>query len=148
MNRLSSRTAIAVTALLTGLSGIAFATQDRYALKVPHGLAFSEFRGLSKARQPVAVSQVKDGIKLIAANTVMIDAFKNGLPKTGDKFPEGSKVVKIEWSQKQNTVSPYFVMVPDTLKSVSFIEKDPRFGSRRRTGGPTPSFSMIPPPAR
>ena len=32
--------------------------------------------------------------------------------------------MKIEWSQKQNTVSPYFVVVPDTLKSVSFIEKD------------------------
>ncbi|MFZ0607807.1 MAG: cytochrome P460 family protein, partial [Xanthobacteraceae bacterium] len=25
---------------------------------------------------------------------------------------------------KKNTVSPYFVQVPDTLKTVSFIEKD------------------------
>jgi hypothetical protein len=32
--------------------------------------------------------------------------------------------VKIEWSPKKNPESPYFVMVPDTLKSVSFIEKD------------------------
>jgi hypothetical protein len=35
-------------------------------------------------------------------------------------------VVKIEWSKKKNSVSPYFVEVPDTLKSVSFIEKDSR----------------------
>jgi len=28
------------------------------------------------------------------------------------------------WTFKRNTVSPYFVNVPDTLKSVSFIEKD------------------------
>jgi hypothetical protein len=33
-------------------------------------------------------------------------------------------IVKIEWSKKENPVSPYFVEVPDTLKSVSFIEKD------------------------
>jgi hypothetical protein len=32
-----------------------------------------------------------------------------------------SKVVKIEWTAKKNTVSPYFVMVPDTLKAVGTI---------------------------
>jgi hypothetical protein len=32
--------------------------------------------------------------------------------------------VKIEWNSKRNPESPYFVMVPDTLKSVSFIKKD------------------------
>ena len=39
-------------------------------------------------------------------------------------FPDGSKIVKIKWSPKKNTESPYFVMVLDTLKAVSFIEKD------------------------
>jgi len=32
--------------------------------------------------------------------------------------------LKIEWSFKKNAVSPYFVNVPDTLKTVAFIEKD------------------------
>jgi hypothetical protein len=32
--------------------------------------------------------------------------------------------VKIEWAFKKNTVAPYFVMVPDTLKAVATIEKD------------------------
>jgi Cytochrome P460 len=54
----------------------------------------------------------------------MISAYRSGLPASGKTFPDGSKIVKIEWSQKQNTVSPYFVMVPDALMSVSFIEKD------------------------
>jgi hypothetical protein len=36
----------------------------------------------------------------------------------------GSKIVKIEWTAKKSAESPYFVMVPDILKSVSFIEKD------------------------
>ena len=33
-------------------------------------------------------------------------------------------IVKIEWVKKKNPVSPYFVEVPDTLKTLSFIEKD------------------------
>jgi hypothetical protein len=47
-----------------------------------------------------------------------------GLPANGESFPDGSKVAKIECSQKQNTVPPYFVMVPDAFMSVSFIEHD------------------------
>jgi Cytochrome P460 len=49
---------------------------------------------------------------------------KEGISGNGKPFPEGSMVVTIEWSKKKNPVSPYFVEVPDTLKSVSFIEKD------------------------
>ena len=32
--------------------------------------------------------------------------------------------MKIEWLFKKNAESPYFVNVPDTLKTLSFIEKD------------------------
>jgi len=111
------------TVVLGVLCGDAISAQDRYSLKVPEGLAFSDFKGYEDWRN-VAVSQVKAGIKVIAANPVMINAYRSGLPADGKIFPDGSKIVKIEWSQKQNTVSPYFVMVPDTLMSVSFIEKD------------------------
>jgi Cytochrome P460 len=117
-----SRISIGAVALSI-LAGIAVAAQDRYAVKVPDGLAFSEFKGYEDWRN-VAVSQVKDGIKIIAANPVMISAFRSGLPASGKTFPEGSKIVKIEWSAKPNTVSPYAVTVPDALKSVSFIEND------------------------
>jgi hypothetical protein len=71
---------------------------------------------------------VRDGpesaIKVIAANPTMMDAYRDGVPGNGKHFPEGSKIVKIEWTSKRNPESPYFVMVPDTLRSVSFIEKD------------------------
>jgi hypothetical protein len=105
--------------------GIALAAQDRYTLKVPNGLAFSEFRGYD-AWESVAVSQTEMGLKVIAANPVMIKAYRSGIPGNGKHFPEGSKIVKIEWTAKKNTESPYFVMVPDALKSVSFIEKNTR----------------------
>jgi hypothetical protein len=63
---------------------------------------------------------------VIVANPTMMAAYRDGLPADGKLFPDGSKVAKIEWTFKRNTVSPYFVNVPDTLKSVSFIEKDVR----------------------
>src|ERR1700731_751056 len=109
--------------LLAALGGMSMAAQDRYTLQVPNGLAFSEFRGYENW-QDVAVSQTEHALKVIAANEAMINAYRQGVPGNGKAFPEGSKIVKIEWSSKKSAESPYFVMVPDTLKSVSFIEKD------------------------
>ena len=123
MINLLFRTVAATALVLVGAGGLALAAQDRSTLKVSGGLSFAEFKGY-EAWQTVAVSQVKDGIKVISANAEMMKAFRKGLPQAGAKFPDGSKIVKIEWSQKQNTASPYFVMVPDKLMSVSFIEKD------------------------
>jgi len=120
----TSFSAISIVAvLLAVLGGMALAAQDRFTLKVPNGLAFSEFRGY-ETWQNVAVSQTETGLKVIAANNAMINAYRQGVPGNGKPFPEGARIVKIEWSSKKNAESPYFVMVPDTLKSVSFIEKD------------------------
>jgi hypothetical protein len=116
--------AILIIALLLAVLGsMALAAQDRFTVTVPNGLAFSEFRGY-ETWQDVAVSQTENGLKVIAANDAMINAYRQGVPGNGKPFPEGSKIVKIEWSSKKSSESPYFVMVPDTLKSVSFIEKD------------------------
>jgi Cytochrome P460 len=77
----------------------------------------------------------------------MIKAYRDGVPGNGKPFPEGSMIVKIEWSPKKNPESPYSVMVPDTLKSVSFIEKDSkRFPET--SGWGMPSFFMTPRLAR
>jgi len=117
---------IAIASILAaGVDGAARAAQDLAALKVPDGLSFSEFKGYD-GWQAVAVSQTATSLKLISANPVMMRAYRAGLPAAGKRFPEGSKIVKIEWSARRNTVSPYFVMVPETLKSLSFIEKDSR----------------------
>ena len=123
-----------VAVSLAVLGGMALAAQDRSTLKVPNGPAFSEFKGYENW-QNVAVSQTENGIKMIAANPAMINAYRSGIPGNGKPFPEGSKIAKIEWTSKKSTESPYFVMVPDTLKSVSFIEKDTkRFPGLGRLG--------------
>jgi hypothetical protein len=123
MKRTPSSAILIIAVLLAVVGSMALAAQDRFTLKVPNGLAFSEFRGY-ETWQDVAVSQTENGLKVIAANSAMINAYRQGVPGNGKPFPEGSKIVKIEWTSKKNPESPYFVMVPDTLKSVSLIEKD------------------------
>ena len=125
MNKLlyPASVAFAVFGIVAG--GLAVAAQDRSTLRVPGGLSFSEFKGY-QAWQAVAPSQTEGSLKVIAANEVMMKAYREGLPAKGKTFPEGSKVVKLEWAAQQNKTSPYFVRVPGELKSIAFIEKDSR----------------------
>ncbi|MGO9609984.1 MAG: cytochrome P460 family protein [Verrucomicrobiia bacterium] len=110
-------------AVVGGLfGGAAIAAQDRYTLKLGK-LSFGDFKGYENWKD-IAVSQTETLMKVILANDVMMKAYKRGLPADGKVFPEGSKIVKIEWTFKKNTVAPYFVNIPDTLKAVATIEKD------------------------
>lgn len=112
-----------IVALLAVLGGMAISAQDKYTVKVPGGLAFSEFRGYEHW-EVVAVSQPEDVLKVILANPVMIEAYQAGVPGNGKPFPDGSKIAKIQWKPKKSAEAPFSVNVPDTLKSVGFIIKD------------------------
>jgi cytochrome P460 len=121
--RTPSATILSIAISFAILGGVAPAAQNRSTLDVPNGLSFSEFKGYEDW-QYVAVSQTGTSVKIIAANPVMMEAYRQGAPGNHQPFPEGSKIVKIEWLFKRNTESPYSVNVPDTLKTLSFIEKD------------------------
>ena len=118
-------TAIAFAAVvLTVLGGMALAQQDKYTLKVPGGLAFSEFRGY-EGWQVVATSQSAN-LKLVAvilANPEMIEAYLAGIPGNGKPFPDGAKMAKIHWTPKMNQHFPD-TTVPGTLHDVDFMVKD------------------------
>jgi cytochrome P460 len=114
---------IAIAGASLAALGVALAAQDRFTLTVPNGLAFAEFKGYEDW-QDVAVSETESSVKAILANPIMMKAFREGVPGNGRAFPEGSKIVKIEWIKKKNPVSPYFVEVPNYLKNVDLIEKD------------------------
>jgi hypothetical protein len=122
VNRQPSSVVTIILVVLATLGSVALAAQDRYTLKLGE-LAFSDFRGYENWKV-VAVSQTETLLKVIVANDVMMDAYRQGLPADGKLFPEGSKIVKIEWTFKKNAVAPYFVTVPDTLKAIATIEKD------------------------
>jgi hypothetical protein len=123
MNRRLSAAIVTAAALACALGANAAAAPDRTTVKVPGGLGISEFKGF-EGWAAVAVSQTEGGLKLIAANPAMMKAYKDGLPAPGKKFPEGSRIVKIEWARTPNPVSPYAVQVPGALKTLSFIVKD------------------------
>jgi hypothetical protein len=114
---------IFVVSLTVVFSTVHAGQNNKSTVKALNGLGFSDFKGYEDW-QDVAVSQTESGIKAILGNPAMMKAYREGIPGNGKPFPEGSKIVKIEWSKKKGPASPYFVEVPDALKSVSFIEKD------------------------
>ncbi len=120
---LRSRRLRMVSAAALGLVVAVFAAQDKYTVRVPGGLGFSDFRGYENW-QVVAVSQTDDLLKVEVANPTMIDAYRAGVPGNGKTFPDGSKVAKIEWKPKKSTEAHFSVRIPDTLQDVFFIEKD------------------------
>src|SRR5207249_3302421 len=114
-----------VTALVSALGGSAVsaqAVQDKYTLKVPGGLAFSEFRGY-EAWQVVSVSQDGPLFAAILANPVMIEAYRAGVPANGKPFPDGSKMAKIHWNPKKLETFRA-ATVPGTQHDVDFMVKD------------------------
>jgi cytochrome P460 len=106
------------------LVGLAVAAQDKYSVKVPGGLAFSEFRGY-EAWQTISVSRHEKVIAVILGNPVMINAYQAGIPGNGKPFPDGAKMAKLHWTPKQNEFFPDGT-VPDKLVNVDFMVKDGR----------------------
>jgi len=98
------------------------ATPDKYTVKVPGGLAFSEFRGY-EGWQTISVSRNEKVIAVILGNPAMIDAYNAGIPGSGKPFPDGAKMAKIHWSQKPNVMFKE-AAVPDKLVNVDFMVKD------------------------
>jgi hypothetical protein len=114
---------VIVGLLLAVLGGIALAAQDKYTVKVPGGLAFSEFRGY-EGWQVIAVSQTGDLLVAILGNPEIIAAYQAGVPGNGKPFPDGSKMAKIHWIQKKSTEAPAPTLVPDTPHDIDFMVRD------------------------
>jgi hypothetical protein len=127
--------AVAVLAVLVVASLFAQSpgnNKDKYSLVSPSGIAFSDFRGYED--WAVASSARQDDIlKVIVANPSMIAAYKAGIPGNGQIFPDGSKIVKLQWKQKKSTEAQFAVDVPDFFTQAFVMEKD----SKRfpKTGG-------------
>jgi hypothetical protein len=116
--------AIAVTTvLLGGLAHEAISAQDKYSLKVPGGLAFSEFKGY-ESWQVISISHTDKVMAVILGNPKMIDAYKAGIPGNGKPFPDGAKMAKVHWKPMQSATAPGPTTVPDGQTNVDFMVKD------------------------
>ena len=122
MKRKSIRVSVFVGVFLSVLVALALAAQDKYTVKVPGGLAFSEFRGY-EAWQAISISRNEKAVAVILGNPAMIDAYQAGIPGNGKPVPDGAKMAKIHWAPKQNEFFPD-ATVPGKLLNVDFMVKD------------------------
>ena len=145
---------ILVAASASVLVAVAASSEDKYLLKSPAGVAFSDFKGYEDW-SVVSSARTDEVLKVIVANPIMIGAYKAGVPANGQPFPEGSKIVKLQWKPKKSTEAPFAVDVPDSFSQAFVMEKD----SKRfpNTGGwgyalfnydvPADKFTADPSPA-
>ena len=115
-----------VVSLLSVLGGEAIYAQDagqaKYKLRVPNGLAFSEFKGY-EGWQTISISYNEKLMSVTLGNPVMIKAYQAGIPANGKPFPDGAKMAKIHWIPKKLETFPN-TMVPGAQNDVDFMLKD------------------------
>jgi Cytochrome P460 len=117
-------TAVAVLAVLGAVVLYAQSQDnDKYSLKSPSGVAFSDFKGYEDWAV-ISSARTDERLKVIVGNPTMIKAFKAGIPGNGQPFPDGSMVVKLQWKPKKSTEAPFVVDVPDVFKEAFVMEKD------------------------
>jgi hypothetical protein len=109
--------------MLAILVATAVYAEDKYLLKSPSGIAFSDFRGYEDWAD-VSSARTTDILKVIVANPKMITAFKAGVPGNSQPFPDGSMIVKLQWKLKKSTEAPFAVEVPDVFAQAFVMEKD------------------------
>ncbi len=132
MNGKGKLTIAIAAALLAVLGSRADSAQDKYSLISPGGIAFSDFRGYEDW-SVVSSARTDEVLKVIVANPEMIKAYKAGVPGNGQVFPDGSRIVKLQWKFKKSTEAPFPVDVPSVFSQAFVMEKD----SKRfpKTGG-------------
>jgi hypothetical protein len=113
------------SAVLLGtlVAGVAISAQDKFSLKVPGGLALSEFKGY-ETWQTISISHNGDKLAVILGNPTIIAAYKAGIPGNGKPFPDGSKMAKIHWVARKNETAPGQPFVAGPLHDVDLMEKD------------------------
>ncbi|MGB9236154.1 MAG: cytochrome P460 family protein [Terriglobales bacterium] len=128
VKRIAGFTIVAIaTTVLAVLGAVALYAQgqnnDKYTLVSPGGIAFSDFKGYEDWAA-VSSAHTDERLKVIVGNPTMIKAFKAGIPLNGQPFPDGSMIVKLQWTPKKSTEAPFVVDVPDVFKEAFVMEKD------------------------
>ncbi len=100
MKHKSKLTIAFATAAFAVLTATGFYAQDKYSLKSPSGIAFSDFRGYEDW-SVVSSARTEEVLKVIVGNPTMIKAYKAGVPGNGQPFPDGSMIVKLQWKPKR-----------------------------------------------
>jgi cytochrome c553 len=123
IHNISRLDAASASTAMPSQTAATISTQDKYTLKIPNGLAFSEFRGY-ESWPVISISHNGGAMAAILGNPAMIAAYKAGIPGNGKPFPDGAKMVKVHWVAKVNTAEPGAPTLPDTQHDVDLMAKD------------------------
>src|SRR5437868_7725463 len=118
--------AVAVAVLAAAIATAVYAqvqNTDKYSLKSPSGIAFSDFRGYEDW-SVVSSARTNEVLKVIVANPTMIKAYKGGVPGNGEPFGNGSMIGKLQWSLETWMEATFVVDVPDVFSQAFVMEKD------------------------
>ena len=116
--------ALAACAVLSAVALYAQVQEkDKYSLKSPSGISFSDFKGYEDW-SVVSSARTDEILKVIVANPAMIASYKAGVPINGQAFPDGSMIVKLQWKLKKSTEAPFSVEVPDVFSQAFVMEKN------------------------
>ena len=144
MKRKGKLTIAIATVVLALLGGAAVYGQDKYSLKSPSGIAFSDFEGYEDWAV-VSSARTDEVLKVIVANPTMINAYKAGIPGNGQPFPDGSKIAKLQWKPKKSTEAPFAVDVPDVFTQASSSKRTARDFRKAADGDTRYSTTMLHP---
>jgi hypothetical protein len=120
-----------VTLAIAGIGALDAQAPDKYAVEVPGGLKFAEFKGY-ESWQMISVSRqvAKSGdsrgdgsFAVILGNPTMIAALEAGIPDNGKPFPDGARMAKMHYAQAALTGFPA-ATVASTQLDIDFMVKD------------------------
>jgi hypothetical protein len=121
---MKGKSILIIASITVSLAALATeAAKDKYTVRVPNGLGFSEFKGY-EGWQTISISHNGNLLAAILGNPAMIDAYKAGVPGNGKPFPDGAKMAKIHWNAKKNEAAPGQPLVAGALHDVDFMLKD------------------------
>ena len=103
-------------------TGAAISAQDRYTLKVPNGLAFSEFKGYEDW-QVISISHNGALMAVILGNPAMIEAYRAGVPGTASLSPTAPRWRRSIGTRKRTKRAPVSRRYPH-LHDIDFMAKD------------------------
>src|SRR3982751_4696065 len=113
----------AAAAVLAALGTAVYAqVSDKYSLKSPSGIAFADFKGYEDWAV-VSSARTDEVLKVIVANPAMIKAYKAGVPGNGQAFPDGSRIVKLQWKPKKRADARLVFDGPDVFPQAFVIKK-------------------------
>ena len=96
----------------------------------------------------VSSARTDEVLKVIVANPIMIEAYKGGIPNNGKPFPDGSRILKLQWKPGHachvalEGQGLHLPPVPEALNPVQLCRKEKSLGNGHGAIWPCPGQAL------